>query len=247
MPLPNFGAFCFGISVAPGAKCITMPGGVELCVSIPSMVPLDPLELAQDLIAKLNGALAPLQPVFNVIDAVIAVFDCVKAIATLNPEKILGCIPNLAERINELLKLIPVLSIPVLIQGFLDCLILYLEGLKNNLASMQAYLDRILAAALASANTDVELGPIIDCAKSDLDLLLIFQGSQSEPINRMIGIINAFLQLLGLPCIPVIGTPNLTPGFIILLDKLIEFLKFLSGLLDIPIPTLSISVDESDC
>ena len=247
MPFPNFNTFCFGISTAPGDKCIAMPGGVELCVSIPSMVPLTGAEIVQDLFAKLNTALAPLQPVFNIIDAVLAIFDCIKAIATLNPVKIIECIPNLADRINKLLLLIPQLSLPALIKGFLDCLILYLESLLANIERAREYLDRILAAELAGANTDINLGPIIDCATGDLDELFIFMGEQATPINRIIGIINTFLKLLGAPCIPLIGAPNLDPGFTILVEKLIEFLEFLSQLLTIPIPIPQLTTSADDC
>lgn len=247
MPISDYRQLCFGISAAPGDKCITFPGGTELCVSIPSLVPLTGAELVQDLMGKLNTALAPMQPVFNIIDAVLAIFECIKAIATLDPVCILQCIPNLAERINALLQLVPQLSIPKLIKDFIDCLILYIESLVQNLERAAEYFARILAAETAAANTDIELGPIIDCATGDLDTVIVFMGEQSKPINRIIGIINSFLQLLGLPCIPAIGTPSLSPAFLLLLEKLVEFLQFLSNLLTIPIPIPQLAVSSDDC
>lgn len=247
MPISDYRTLCFGIGTAAGDKCIVMPGGVEVCASIPSLVPVTGAELVQDLLGKLNTAMAPLQPIFSIIDAVIAVFDCIKATATLNPRKILQCIPNLAERINKLLELVPQMSIPVMVKGFIDCLILYLESLAANIQRSQAYFNRIIAAGEASANTDIELGPIIDCATGDVDQLLVFMGEQSAPINRLIGLINAFLKLLGLPCIPSMGSPSLSDGFLLLIDKLIDFLQFLSNLLVIPLPIPELAVDADDC
>lgn len=246
MPIADFNTFCFGISAKAGDKCISLPGGVQLCASIPSLVPLTVIEYVQDLIGKLNTALAPMQPIFNIIDAVLAVFECIKAIATLDPQEILNCIPNLAQRINRLLNLIPQMSLPILIKDFIDCLILYLNELLANIERALQYLNRILASATEAADTSINIGPIIDCATGDLDELFIFMGEQGKPINRMIGLINTFLQLIGVPCIPEFGSPNLDPGFRFLILKLIEFLEFLSTLITIPInmPFLTTNVDD---
>jgi len=246
MPLANYNTFCFAIAAEPGAVCISFPGGGEICAAIPSLIPVGGMELAQDVMAKLNTALAPLQPTFNIIDAILAIFDCVKATATLDPEKIVECLPNLAQRINALLKLIPQLSLPALLAGFLQNLALYLRGLINNLLRQQEYALRILAAQTAAANTDIILGPILDCATGDLDRILIFQGEQAAPINRIIGIINSFLKLLNLPCIPEIGSPTLTDGFIQLLRDLIDFLNYLASLLSFELP-FSLRVSADDC
>lgn len=247
MPFPNPDAFCLSITINPTEKCITYPGGGQLCVSIPDVTPVGGMHIAQVLLDKLNTALAPAQPIFNIIDAVLAVFECIKAISTLNPVKIIECIPGLAQKINALLKLIPQLSLPALIADALDCLAAWLTSLKNNLLRQQEYLDRILAAELAGANTDIELGPIIDCATADLDAILIWNGEQATPINRIIGILNSFLQLLGLPCIPSLSAPSLDAGFLLLLDKLVELLNFIASLINFEIPVPQLEVSAEDC
>lgn len=247
MPIPDYDQLCVGFEVSEGEKCIFYPGGGSVCVSIPTYSPPSPSQLAQDLLAKINTALAPAQPIFNIIDAVLAVFQCVKAIATLNPVKIIECIPNLAQKVAALVKLIPPLSMPALIGGVIECLVLYLEGMIADIEAQQEYLARIQAAELAVANTDIEIGPIIECATADLDQIIVFKGQQAAPVNRLIGIINGFLQVLGLPCIPSIGTPSLDPGFIELLRQMIEFLSFLASLLQFEIPLPDASVSADDC
>lgn len=247
MPIPNFPAFCTATPFAPNGKCITLPGGMEICANIPSTTPLSLYDYAQGLLGQLNTALGPLQPVFNILDAVIAIFDCIKAISTLDPSKIVECIPDLAAKIMELLKLIPQLSLPIMIRDFVQCLLDYLIGVRANVAQSQAYLDRINAALDATTNTDIDITAIIDCANADLQIGLDFQGQQSAPIDKLIGIINTFLQLLGLPCIPNIGTPSLDPAFLAFLDTLIEFLEFLLTLITIPIPTIPVSISAEDC
>ena len=91
MPLPDLREFCIDVDVVPGEVCITFPGGAELCATIPDLVPPQPDKLIRALFAQVNAALQPLTPIFNIIDAVVAIFECVKAISTLNPEEIINC------------------------------------------------------------------------------------------------------------------------------------------------------------
>lgn len=162
-------------------------------------MPPSPDELVRQLFAQVNAALAPLQPIFNIIDVVVAIFDCIKAISTLDPVKIIECIPNLAQRVAALLRLIPLLSIPVLVVQFLDILILFLKGQRNQLVRQLNYLQRIIAAELAAQRPgNVGLNHAIICAREDLDKLIQWFNEGASPLNRLIGIINFFLELIGL-------------------------------------------------
>ena len=91
MPLADFKTLCVGVTQGGGTKCISFPGGAEICASVPSVLPVGSGEQALDLLGKLNTALAPLQPIFNIIDAALALFECAKATATLDPAEIIAC------------------------------------------------------------------------------------------------------------------------------------------------------------
>jgi len=63
----------------------------------------------------IQPALTPLVPIFNIIDTVVAIFNCVKAIPDMigpppDPTVLAACLPDLAEKVNKLLALIPQLS-----------------------------------------------------------------------------------------------------------------------------------------
>ena len=86
MPLP----ICIEIPEIPDPFQITLPGGV-------TMEHINLMEVIQP-------ALTPLVPLFNIIDTVVAVFNCIKAIPdTLgpppDPTAIAACIPELAEKV----------------------------------------------------------------------------------------------------------------------------------------------------
>ena len=94
MPITGYTADCAVITVVDGTKCISFPGGAEICMTVPSAVPVTESEQLSALFGQLNSALAPLQPVFNIIEAILAIFKCICAIATLNPVRIIRCIPK---------------------------------------------------------------------------------------------------------------------------------------------------------
>ena len=94
---------CIEIPELPDPISITLPGGVSM-ESI-------------NLLEQLQPALAPLVPLFNIVDTVVALFNCIKAIPEVigpppDPTILAACIPELAEKVNALLKLIPQLSLP---------------------------------------------------------------------------------------------------------------------------------------
>jgi hypothetical protein len=206
MPLPDLSEVCIDLKVTPQELCITFPGGAEMCVQIPG-VP-DPTDVSKQLLAQANAALAPLVPVFNIIDAILALFKCVKAIPDSlgpppDPTKLAECIPDLAEKIDKLLKLIPQLSIPVLIAGLIDVLLFYLEGLRGQLQAIIAAQVRIAAAATRAAELgNVQLRTVVDCATGAMDAYLQNLNESMKPLNRLVGLLNLFLQLAGLPPIP---------------------------------------------
>lgn len=240
MPLPDLRTFCIDVDAVPGDLCITFPGGSEVCVSLPSASPPTLDKLVRQLFAQVNTALAPLTPIFNIIDAVVAVFDCVKAISTLDPQKIIECIPNLAEKIAELLALIPQVSLVALVADIVDMLILYFKGLRNQILRQNAYYLRILDAQLAATRPgNIALARVLPCAREDLDQLLVWQNSSAAPVNRLIGVINLFLEIIGLekyqiPTISSLIDPEDFEDAVFLIDKTIELLVYIR--LAIPIP-----------
>jgi len=206
MPLPDLSTVCIDLKVTSQELCITFPGGAEMCVQIPG-VP-DPTDVSKQLLAQANAALTPLVPVFNIIDAILALFKCVKAIPDSlgpppDPTKLAECIPDLAEKIDKLLKLIPQLSIPVLIAGLIDVILFYLEGLRGQLKAIIAAQARIAAAATRAAELgNVQLRTVVDCAEASMDAYLQNLNEGMKPLNRLVGLLNLFLQLAGLPPIP---------------------------------------------
>jgi hypothetical protein len=208
MPLPDLHEACVELDVSVQGLSVTFPGGAELSVQLPTVSIPDPTELSKQLMAQANAALMPLVPVFNILDVVLALFECVKAIPDSlgpppDPTKLAACIPDLAAKANKLLKFIPQLSIPLMVVGLIDVLITFLEGIRGQLEAIIAAQVRIAQAAARAAELDnAQLQLVLDCANGNIEAQMKSIGEGAAPVNRLIGVINVFMSLAGLKPLP---------------------------------------------
>ena len=190
MPLP----ICIEIPEIPDPFQITLPGGV-------TMEHINLMEVIQP-------ALTPLVPLFNIIDTVVAVFNCIKAIPdTLgpppDPTAIAACIPELAEKVNALLRLIPQLSLPYTIIGIIDLVIDALRQARTQLLHLQAQMQQITGAIdRATDLDDAGLMAITSCAQANVAQEAANVGKSLAALGKLIGLINLFMGMVGGPEIP---------------------------------------------
>lgn len=191
-------------------SCIRFPGGAEICFTLPN-IPGSDGEALRGLLAQVNSALAPLAPIFNIIDAIIAVFNCVSAvpdaIANLDPIALFECVPDMAEKIAALAQLIPQLSIPATVVDILDLIIRQLQSLRNDLFRIAVYQNLVIAQGLKAAEPGrIALRLAVDCAQVDIDFEIASLNAQNEPLNRLIGIIGLLLAPFGINLSESLGT-----------------------------------------
>lgn len=200
---------CLEIPELPDPLSITLPGGVTM-ESI-------------NLMEQIQPALTPLVPLFDIIDTVVAVFNCIKAIPdTLGPPPdptvLAACIPELAEKVNALLKLIPQLSLPYTIIGVIDLVIDTLRQARTQLLHLQAQMQQILGAIdRATDLDDAGLMAITSCAEANVAQEAANVGKSLAAMGKLIGLLNLFLGMIGAPEVPDLSDLAGTP-----LDEAIE-------------------------
>lgn len=240
MPLSgDITILCPQLRTGPGRVCVTMPGGGEICVSADPNLP-DAASATKKMFDAANGALAPLVPIFNILDAIFAIKDCIEAIPKSlvppNPKPMLECLVELLKKIGILSKILPYVSVPAMIVGLIDAIIGFLEGY---LAEVRRMIARVEAIARARTRAEelgnVQLIAVLDCAEQNVKLELENLNQSAEPLNRLIGVLNGFADLAGLPCIPSIdGLTELSDEALKPIEDVIEFLIALRD--SIPVP-----------
>jgi hypothetical protein len=219
---------CLHIPEIPDPLSITLPGGVSM-ESI-------------NLMEQIQPALTPLVPLFNIIDTVVALFNCVKAIPDMmgpppDPTVLAACIPELAEKVNALLKLIPQLSLPYTIIGIIDLVIDTLRQVRSQLLHMQAQMEQILGAIdRATELEDAGLMAITNCAQENVAQEAANVGKSLAAMGKLIGILNLFLGMVGGPEVPDLSALAGTPldEAIPPIDAIIESLQTVRDAVPVP-------------
>jgi hypothetical protein len=219
---------CIEIPELPDPFSITLPGGVTM-ESI-------------NLMEQIQPALTPLVPLFNIIDTVVAIFNCIKAIPDMlgpppDPTVLAACIPELAEKVNALLKLIPQLSLPYTIIGIIDLVIDTLRQARSQLLQLQAQIQQITGAIdRATELEDAGLMAITSCAEANVAQEAANVGKSLASIGKLIGILNLFLGMIGAPEIPDLSNLADVPldEAIEPLDAIVESLQAVRDMVPVP-------------
>ena len=207
MPIPDLKSICVELTVQPQRLSVTFPGGASLDAELPEIGVPDPMELSKQLLAQANAALAPLGPVFNLIDVALALFNAVKAIpdaiSHLDPSKITDALPDLTSKAARIAAIVPQLSVPLMIIGLIDALLAFLGGLSGQLRAIIDQQVRIQRAENRAAELgNAQLQAVADCSRHQASAQLQNLAESVAPVNRLIALINVFAQLAGLGPLP---------------------------------------------
>ncbi len=220
---------CLTLPTVPTLDKICLPGGVcldyvwDAIGKIPSAA-----DISLDFFSQIGPAMTPLLPFFNMLDVVVQLFNCLKAIpdaiTKLDPSELLECIPALAELVDQLLKLIPQLSIPKMIIAALKNMALLMESIAADFRYLESQLQRCADMIDRAAQlNDHVLNGFIVCAQADIRGTMSATAQALRGIGSMVLILNILLGLFGGPEIPCFGDlldDNLDAGFDVIVDLL---------------------------
>lgn len=221
-------SLCVHIPSLPAPQRLTLPGGA-------SIEHLDLLQVVQP-------ALTPLMPAFDIIEAVVAAFECIKAIPKTigpppDPTALASAIPKLAQKVGRLLGLVPQLSLPLTIVGLIDLLIDTLAKTRDQLEHLMKRLEAVSAAsALAIELDDPGLADIAQCAQANVAQEAANIGKHLGSLGALVSLLNVFLGMVGGPEVPDLSSLGGKPldQALAPLDELVSVLQAARAMVPVP-------------
>jgi len=246
---------CIPMPSIPTTDKICLPGGLCLDYIWDSIGKIPhAADVSMDFFSQIGPALAPLKPLFDLLDTILSLFRCVKAIPmsllTLDPSELLDCIPALAKAIDQVLKLIPQLSIPKMVIAIIRNIAMLLRGIGSDLSYIKSQLRRIADMVDRAAELqDKKLNGFLVCAQDDIEKATMGTAEALRGVGSIVLLVNIMMGLFGGPEIPCFG--DLFAGGLDEIDSLIELLTDLAALLDdiadsIPDPDLVLTLALGD-
>lgn len=216
MPLPTPQDTCLELEIDLAAfleLAIDLPGGISLQAKLePGKFP-SLSAIVNSVLEPLNAALTPLMPFFRLLELALAIVEFCKAVPDSlgpppDPTVLVAALEKVLKSATKVAAMIPPLSIPIMIVGICRVIVaalLALIGELENVIEVQTKIDlaRDRAAVLATdpalliGAAALEVG--IDCAQADLDLQLEVSFKSLGPLNKFLDLLNAFMDLAGLP------------------------------------------------
>ena len=198
--------------------------------------------VAQDLVKAAQPALAPLQPLFDIIDAISTTFKVIQAIPDAfgpppDPTGLISLLPELAEKVSKLAGLVPQLSVPLMAVNLIDGIIRELERAQSQLRALVDTLARAAAAGQRAQELgDVDLARLAGCAQEDTATATGNVLRSLGPVAGILGIVSPLLSAIGGPQLPDLSSlegAGLDQA-LAALDGLIEVLRTARGAIPIP-------------
>jgi hypothetical protein len=176
------------------AQTLTLPGGASMQHT--------------ELVEIVQPALAPLMPVFDVLDAVLGLVECVQAVPdTLgpppNPTALVQKLAELAPKVTRLLGLVPQLSLPATLLGLLDLLIDTLVQVRDVLVALRDQDERVRLTRLRAEELgDPRLAEVADQAAADIETEVQNAAKRLAAMSRLVATVNTFMGVVGGPEVP---------------------------------------------
>ena len=191
---------CLDIPEIPDPFALTLPGGIEI--------------EDVNLMKIIQPALTPLVPFFDVVDTLVAVFNCVKAIPDAlgpppDPTVLAACVPELAKKLNKLLNMLPQVALPRTIVQLVVLVIEALRVVRGQLLHLQTQLKRIEGVVdRAKTLKDPALMAIAACAQANVAQEAANVGKGLAAVGKVLGMVNLFMGLVGGPQVPDLSKLN---------------------------------------
>lgn len=226
------------IPTLPGPQTVTLPGGISIDT-------LNAVKVGTTPAQAIQPAITPLVPIFDVVGAVLSLFNIIKTIIESlgpppDPSK-LALLPelliDLTAKMARLAGLVPSLSLPLTIVSLIDLIIDTLNQAKtqvNTLQEKSAQVDEVRARATELG--DAQLQEVADASQANINKEAENLSITLASTNSMMVVLNVFLGLIGGPSVPDLSSLSGMPigTLSTSLDSTVETLRTVRGAVPVP-------------
>lgn len=193
---------CTETPVTEQSLAIRFPGGAVVSSIVPTAGGPTQLEIAKQLLAQASPGMAALQPVFTIIDALLAVKAFAEGVAS-NPFGVADAVTELVAKVDKLAGIVPQLSVPAMIADILTAVVTTLDGVVEVLDLLAAKEAQIATAReLAAIAGNEGLLSVADCAEQQVAAELQNLLNGLAPLATLFGLVTLLMQLAGLGAPP---------------------------------------------
>ncbi|NIO74651.1 MAG: hypothetical protein GTN69_01890 [Armatimonadetes bacterium] len=204
---------CRELPNVPAPLRVTLPLGIAIQSMPTGQEPISTqLNTLQSVFTQLAPALAAFQPIFVLVDTVVAIKDTFTAIPGLivgDVDTFLNALNRVAEGVSKLTGVIPALAIPNLVR---DCIVLIRAGiaimveiLDEISAIEQDAADAIAAAQSLPAAYKADAISTGQCLQSEAAKRLEHTVNAIGPMAQLLNVLNLLGSLANIPGLPVLG------------------------------------------
>ena len=182
---------------------VTLPGGLAVQGTVPQ-IGASPLEAARATVGALNAAMAPLGPVFTIIDAILAIVKFAQSVpgVVTRPDKVATALVDVVAKAGKLATLVPQLSVPLMIVGVIDVLLALLAGITDELNAI-AGLESKASELEVIAQEVAAMGPIATQVTAQATARRAQVSCALGDAQPLLGVVNVFCELVGLPPVTI--------------------------------------------
>lgn len=159
-----------------------------------------PAVMVGEFMRSLNEALRPLQPIALVMQAIVAVLNCLVAAKKLAQGRVgplLACVNNLRLIVEKLLAYIPPIPYMIALGSIIRVIIAYLDEVLNTLLAIDARISQLNAIRSRAATLqDANLTLVANCVQSEVDAAKTNIVAGLQALMEIIGSIMAMVRLL---------------------------------------------------
>lgn len=204
MPSIDISDLVSPVPPAPEAIDVALPGGLVIR-GMANEIGSSALANARALLSAANAGLAPLGPVFAIIDAILAIKAFADAVPEIvvNPGVVVEKIVELGQKVGRLAALIPQLSVPLIMIGIVDAVLALLDGLIAELVVLQQQEERNAATretalSFPEGPARVALQGIADACDSNAAQHRANLATALSSVGPLLQIVSIFAELVGL-------------------------------------------------